>query len=595
MKPDLKKWMGHLILPIQKEPVFFFVFLFLITPTLQKWSVLYALTDVETAWRAFRYLSSAVLLSYCLTALVLGCHSRVLKVLSYVAGLLLFAVYMFLWLVFHQNISPLLLQIAGETNVREATEFAQTFFGTGGAIAAWAAVVLMVGIIYLLERRKTAIGKLLSGRKMASFLSVSMVVVLLVGIIQLQMYAELFRCESIRDLELWEHKNEAFAQDSFTALLYSMQGLRVSHYEVDRAVAKCREVSKRQPLASDGDSLTVIYVLGESYIKSHCRLYGYPLMTTPQLCREKERGNLFVFNDVVSPTSSTTIAEKNSFCCNSMADGELWYEHPFFPTIFKKAGYDVLMWDIQRDFQENALYTFSVNAFLYNKEIQQRSYSQTCKTKFTYDGELVDDFLKHAVLTGKRKLAIFHLIGQHIGFHERFPDDEKYKYFSPKDISWRHEEYLTETTKHYIADYDNATLYNDGVLGRLFDRFREDNAVLVYFSDHGEEAYDYRNSMGRKAAPDDVKKVLKYQHEIPFVIWCSDRYMATHHQVVEALRQSLDKPAMSDNVCQVLFHLSGLNTPYYIADRDLLSPSFKRRKRMVNGKWDYDAFMHRAQ
>ena len=90
--------------------------------------------------------------------------------------------------------------------------------------------------------------------------------------------------------------------------------------------------------------------------------------------------------------------------------------------------------------------------------------------------------------------------------------------------------------------------------------------------------------MGRKAHTDDTKNLLKYQHEIPFMVWCSDKYIKSHPQIIAELHTSLDRPAMSDNVCQLLFHLAKLETPYYKANRDLLSPSFTPQKRMVNGK-----------
>lgn len=47
-----------------------------------------------------------------------------------------------------------------------------------------------------------------------------------------------------------------------------------------------------------------------------------------------------------------------------------------------------------------------------------------------------------------------------------------------------------------IAEYDNATLYNDYVL-KILLIYLEIKYGSPLFSDHGEEIYDYRDSYGR--------------------------------------------------------------------------------------------------
>ena len=41
-----------------------------------------------------------------------------------------------------------------------------------------------------------------------------------------------------------------------------------------------------------------------------------------------------------------------------------------------------------------------------------------------------------------------------------------------------------------MAHYDNATRWNDEVVDRILSNFANEDAVVVYFSDHGEEVYD---------------------------------------------------------------------------------------------------------
>ena len=76
------------------------------------------------------------------------------------------------------------------------------------------------------------------------------------------------------------------------------------------------------------------------------------------------------------------------------------------------------------------------------------------------------------------------------------------------------------------------------------------SSVLVYLSDHGENVYDIGDCVGRLY---DVP----YFYEIPFMIWCSDKYVKQHPDIVESIRKSVDKPLMSDNLCHLLMRLGG--------------------------------------
>ncbi len=153
---------------------------------------------------------------------------------------------------------------------------------------------------------------------------------------------------------------------------------------------------------------------------------------------------------------------------------------------------------------------------------------------------------------------------------------------------------MTESKKQDIANYDNATYYNDYVINHIINLYRDKNTVVVYFSDHGEEIYDYRDSKGRvEAAPGQEKNWLKYQFEVPFVIWCSNKYKALHPDIVRRIKASLNRPFMTDNTCHLLFDLAGLKTIYYRAERDLISPKFKPSKRIVNNNTDFDAVMRK--
>ena len=192
---------------------------------------------------------------------------------------------------------------------------------------------------------------------------------------------------------------------------------------------------------------------------------------------------------------------------------------------------------------------------------------------------------------GKHNLIFFHLMGQHVDPNQRYP--KSWERFTGDSITWRTEKWMTKEKRQNIAEYDNATLYNDYVLRLIFDLYRDKNTVVVYFGDHGDEMYDYRDGKGRVGTGEHPRPaMLKCENLIPFVIWCSDTFKQRHPDVVKRISEAVDRPFMTDNVCQLLFDLGGVNTSYYKPERNIISPNYKTRPRIVYGKFDYDAIVH---
>ena len=133
------------------------------------------------------------------------------------------------------------------------------------------------------------------------------------------------------------------------------------------------------------------------------------------------------------------------------------------------------------------------------------------------------------------------------------------------------------------------------MLGQIFALFANRAAVVVCLSDHGDEVYDYRGGIGRRDDDEHPELMVQYQHSIPFVVWCSPRLQQTHPQVVERIRQATERPGTLDNVSQMLLDISGIATPWYHAERDILSPTYQCPKRVVREKYDYDELAQQVE
>ena len=99
--------------------------------------------------------------------------------------------------------------------------------------------------------------------------------------------------------------------------------------------------------------------------------------------------------------------------------------------------------------------------------------------------------------------------------------------------------------------------------------FEDENAVMVYFSDHGEEIYevqDYRGHGTAKYTPD-----IRYQLRVPFWVWLSDKYKEEHPLVADKLRKALDLHVKTDDMPYFLIDLADIDTEWMKPDRSFIT------------------------
>ena len=383
-------------------------------------------------------------------------------------------------------------------------------------------------------------------------------------------------------------------QSTFSAIQCTLLKLSKTSEESHSYWNKIQALAKEKGVAScSEDSINVVFVLGESFIKAHSSLYGYPLKTMPNMEKEKEKGNLFVFEDLVTPYNGTSNAMKNLFCLNDMSQGEKWYQSIYWPQLLKKAGYKLYLWDNQKNFDKHHGNTFYE---MYSHQVVNVCYDRMNETAYDYDEDIVVDFKKNGYVNyGGKNYVWFHLMGQHFAFADKCPNDKKV--FQIKDIK-RTDGYLTNEMKQVIADYDNAVHYNDEVLKSIIDLFRNTNSVLVFISDHGEEAYDYRAKTSRPAMETGLESEYAHcQYDVPLFVWCSDQYLKKHKDVIKELKSSKGHSSMSDKIGYSMLRLAQVKTKYYVPQRDITNMNFQKTKRTIylmggEKSMDYDVVTH---
>jgi len=527
--------------------------------------------------------------AYLVAALVTWTNNRVVKNIVYVFIYVLFITEIILEWLFGMNISPIVLTLLTETNSRESQEFFESLVSKPGFWQIPCCVVAAIIINILLERNRKRLSSLKTGLRTQKILKGLAAVLLIGGILFSYNYINLLKCDEMNEVDEWR-SHMRNPDDLVTKLLVSVFDISIAQKEMEHVITLASQL-KPSPQPQTDDSLNIIVVIGESYIRDHAAVYGYPLQTTPFLCSEQQAGRLFTFTDMVTPYNQTTRVIRNLLSCNSLGDGEGWASAPPFTAVFKKNGYHVELYDNQKDFDMGFVFAFSLNTYLYQPDIAKACYHKTNDKTFDYDGELIDYYRQQQQHSkpSSHRLILFHLLGQHVGFEHRYP--KSFSHFTADSIHFRRDPWLTEDKLAEIAHYDNATRYNDTVLKQITDLYRQDNTVVLFLSDHGEEVFDYRDNLGRDdwSMGNDPAQVLRYQYMVPFMVWCSDVFIRQHPDMIKQLKQACGRPAMLDNMCQLLFHLSGLNTPYYHKQRDVLSPSYSCPKRLINEAIDCDS------
>lgn len=344
-------------------------------------------------------------------------------------------------------------------------------------------------------------------------------------------------------------------------------------------------------LISTNDSLPqmdIVMIIGESHIKRHTSLYGYNKQTYPLL--EKIRDSLLLFNDVITPINSTHEVIRNIFSISSTDDDKKWNEVPLFPAVFKARGWNVILCSNHfTDQDAGDLWNTSINGCLNHKNVSPFCFTTRNHTTYRYDGLMIDSLFNVSdtnILNNKKPtLTLIQLFGQHFNYEDRFPPKEVF--FTKDDYKDRTD--LNNYQKQIVANYDNACRYNDKQLYKIFKHYKNRNAIVIYFSDHGEEVFDYRNHSGRehqlsKYAPNSYK----YQIEIPFIVYMSPKFKEKNPYIAYAMQNAVDKPFMTDDICHLLFYLADIKTAWFNEKRCLIHPNYNiNRKRILTNGDEY--------
>lgn len=333
----------------------------------------------------------------------------------------------------------------------------------------------------------------------------------------------------------------------------------------------------------------IVLVIGESYNKHHSQLYGYKMPTTPRQVAMEADSSLVKFTDVVSTWNLTSFVFKHMLSLYAIGDSGEWCDYPLFPEVFRKAGYHVTF--VTNQFEpkaKEAVYDFSGGFFLNDPQLSQVQFDSRNNSTHRFDDGVLKDYdaLAASHHSSPYNLTILHLMGSHVDYRARYPQ-KTHRVFRP---SMYNRPELTDKQRQILAHYDNSLRYNDSIVAAVTERFADKDAVVIYVPDHGEEIFDGSPYMyGRMHGADIDYRLARNEMEIPFWVWGSRKYRASHPYGWKAIQNAKDRPMMIDALPHLLMYLGGISSPLYRADLNVISPEYnQKRPRILKGVTDYN-------
>jgi len=286
--------------------------------------------------------------------------------------------------------------------------------------------------------------------------------------------------------------------------------------------------------------VNVVLIIGESFARNHSSLYGYDKMTNPKLGELKDSASLFCFDSINSPMFSTALSIKDMLSTFNLTDttqDKKWYEFPSLIEIMKDCGYDS--------------YWFGNQSCANTHNGTARTFAKTCDRQWFlqkegvdiieahhYDDILVDSSLQYVKQgnQGKHNFFIYHMMGSHIDYSLRYP--KEYAKFTTDDYSSE-----PENHRSILSTYDNSILFNDFVVRKIIDMFKDTESVVVYLPDHGQVMYRNPNMpdhFGHGVKSDPLNYALGI--EIPFFVYASPLFQQHFPQTIERIKNRQANP-----------------------------------------------------
>lgn len=291
------------------------------------------------------------------------------------------------------------------------------------------------------------------------------------------------------------------------------------------------------------DSLTVVFVLGESLRADHLSINGYKRTTTPLIDSNK---NIISFPQVYVPYTNTDKCVPYILTnADSLHPERANLNHSFI-SFFKKCGYQTYWIANQQPTDSYAFFTKEPNKLIYTnpeKNLYNFEPHSWLDEKMLVPAERIINNAE------RKKLIICHMIGSHWWFPVHYSKAfERYTPVSQSRIV------SSNSDKEMANSYDNTILYTDFFLNSLIEKIKNKKAVLIYLSDHGE-------ALGEEDMWLHANEALPV-HNPACIIWISDLYKKDYPEVMDILTKNAKERWDAAFLFHSILDAAQIITPY---------------------------------
>jgi len=343
----------------------------------------------------------------------------------------------------------------------------------------------------------------------------------------------------------YRHRNNIVTDIVVQTKLYTE---KYNDFEKQKTVRKTSLKNGVGRIANVGDGVYVL-VIGESQNRNNMSAYGYQRKTTPWLESMKHIENFIIFDKAYSchthtvPVLTYALTAKNQY--NDLKLGESVsllevVEAAGFETVWISNQVKYSAWDTP----VTVIADEANQQFWHNNNVGEKTATNH------YDLKLVESIEKIKITD--KMLIVFHLMGNHGSYRERYPKD--FKKFNGRKT---------------LDEYDNSILYNDYVVQNLFEKVRElpNFKGFVYFADHADAVL--------QGLAHDASKFVPEMTHVPMYMYFDKSYVREFEEKVYKLNDSRSTVFTNDLAFNTILSIMDIQVDsVYEAHNDIVSDEY---------------------
>ena len=305
-----------------------------------------------------------------------------------------------------------------------------------------------------------------------------------------------------------------------------------------------------------------VLVIGESQNRNNMSAYGYDRETTPWLSSMKGVKNFIMLDKAYSchthtvPVLTYALTAKNQY--NDLKLGESLsllevVEAAGFETVWVSNQVKYSAWDTPI----TVIADEANQQFWYNNNVGEKTSTNH------YDLKLVDSV--EQIKLSNKMLIVFHLMGNHGSYRERYPRD--FKKFDGRNT---------------LDEYDNSILYNDYVVKNLLEKVKAlpDFKGFIYFSDHADAVL--------QGLAHDASNFVPEMTHVPMYMYFTDSYVNEFADKFAKLDKAKNVTFTNDLIFNTVLSIMDVQVEkIYEVRNDILSDEYDedaRRFKTLYGK-----------